>query len=126
MVVTLPQRLVHHEHATPLRLDVEGLLLLELKLDIAAKGHLTVVVLARLRVVDAQSDELTAEVALAVLVLVALLRVLDDALELQALGDRAVGIATIDRVHERVQVHLAIWVGWLLFVATGHCGRCIR
>lgn len=117
MISRLPQRLIHHEHATTLGLMIQRLLLLQLDLDTTTQRHLTHVILARLGMVNTQSDQLATELALAVLELLTLLAVLDDTLKLHALGKRTVGIAAIDSMHERVQIDLDVWLGWLVLLA---------
>ncbi len=105
---TLSERLIHHEHATSLGLTVERLLLLESLLDQRAEDHLTHVVLARLGVIVAQSDELTTKVTITALVALTLLRMLHHTLELHALGECAVGIAAQHGVHERLEIDLDV------------------
>lgn len=104
MVSRISQRLVHHHHTTTLSLRIERLLLLEPLLNIRAVWHKTRIVLASLGVVDTERNELPTVVALVELVLLTLFGVGNDALELHALGERAVGVAAVYRVEERLEV----------------------
>lgn len=128
MISRIPQRLVHHHHTTTLSLRIERLLLLEPLLDIRAVGYKTGIVLASLGVVDTERNELPTVVALIELVLLTLFGVGNDALELHALGERAVGVATVHRVEEGLEVGLDGRFVWLCRSRACCCsGRsCVR
>ena len=74
----------------------------ELLLDVETERHRTLGLLAQLRMVAAQRDQLLTDLAAAVLLALAVLGMADDALHLVARGQAAVGVAALARVHQRL------------------------
>lgn len=105
----LPHSL-HAGHPPPQHLGllqpVLQLLLSQLLLDVQTERNGTLVLLTVFGVVAAQGNELLADGAAAVCFALAALRVLNDALHLLAGRQRAVGVATLTRVHERLDAAL--------------------
>lgn len=105
-----PSAALHGGHAPPhhLRLleAVLQLLLPQLLLDVEAEGHGALVLLAVLGVVAAKRDELLADGAAAVGLALTALGVLHHTLHLLAGRERAVGIATLAGVHQRLDAAL--------------------
>ena len=112
------QALLLPHHASPLHAGhppaqhlgllepVLQLLLPELLLDVEAEGHGALVLLAVLGVVAAQGDELFADGAAAVGLALAALGVLHHPLHLLAGRQRAVGVAALAGVHQRLDAAL--------------------
>lgn len=105
----LPDSL-HARHSPPQHLgllqSVLQLLLPQLLLDVQAERDGTLVLLAVFGVVAAQSDELLADGAAAVGLALAAFRVLHHALHLLAGRQRAVGVAALAGVHQRLDAAL--------------------
>ena len=123
------QALLLPHHASPLHAGhppaqhlgllepVLQLLLPELLLDVEAEGHGALVLLAVLGVVATQGDELFADGATAVGLALAALGVLHHPLHLLAGRQRAVGVAALAGVHQRLDAALdaqAAGVSWAL------------
>lgn len=97
-----------HPPAEHLRLlqAVLELLLTELVFDVEAEGHGALVLLAVLGVVAAESNELLADGAPSVGLAFAAFGVLDDPFHLLAGRQRAVGVAALAGMHQRLDAAL--------------------
>lgn len=110
MLLARHSRALHARHppAEHLRLlqAVLELLLTELVFDVEAEGHGALVLLAVLGVVAAESNELLADGAPSVGLAFAAFGVLDDPFHLLAGRQRAVGVAALAGVHQRLDAAL--------------------
>jgi hypothetical protein len=75
--------------------------------------------------INTQGQQLTTKVTLRILVLLTLLRMSYNTLELYTLGIVTVDIATVHRMHERIQIHFQMGFGRLLSLLSG-LGRIRR
>ena len=105
-----------------MNLPLSQVLLPQLLLDVGTERHKTFVFLAVLRMITAKGDELLANGTATVSFPLAVLRVGHDAFHLQTRWKSTIGVATLTRVHQRLNAPL----NWLLagflrvwLVATG-------